>query len=87
MVSKKIAISQFTNTVIQHSEAFFRKLDEYECAVTFKHNNIEGNANSVLSVLSACANDGDEMLIICEGKDEKVALKKIVDALEHGNIK
>jgi len=55
---------------------------KYECAITFKHNNIEGNAKSVLSVLSVCANDGDEIEIICEGKDEKAALKAAVDMLE-----
>ncbi|MDD6440880.1 MAG: HPr family phosphocarrier protein [bacterium] len=43
---------------------------------------MEGNAKSVLSVLSVCANAGDEIEIICDGRDERAALRAIVDMFE-----
>lgn len=82
MVSKKIHVQSFSDVFFQNPDVFLKKIMKYECAITFKHNNIEGNAKSVLSVLSVCANDGDEIEIICEGKDEKAALKAAVDMLE-----
>lgn len=82
MISKKICVHSFSDTFFQNPDAFLKKIMKYDCTVTFKHNNIEGNAKSILSVLSVCANDGDEIEIICEGKDEKAALKATVDMLE-----
>lgn len=85
MISKKVYVHSFSDNVFQKPDEFCKRILKYECAITFKHNNIEGNAKSVLSVLSVCANVGDEIEIICEGKDEKLALKTVVDMFENGN--
>ena len=42
------------------------------------------NAKSVLSVLSACVQCGDEVTFTCNGEDEEEALKTIVKAIESG---
>lgn len=85
MVSKKVYVHSISDKIFRKPEEFWEKLLKYECTITFKHNNIEGNVKSVLSVLSVCANAGDEIEIICEGKDEKAALKAVADMFEHGN--
>lgn len=82
MVSKKVCVHSVSDSVFQKSDELCNKLLKYECIVTFKHNNIEGNAKSVLSILAVCADVGDEIEIICEGRDEKIALKTIVEMFE-----
>lgn len=84
MVNKIIHVHSISDNVFQKPDELWKRLLKYECTVTFKHNNIEGNAKSVLSVLSVCANAGDEIEIICEGKDEKAALKAVADMFENG---
>ena len=39
---------------------------------------------SVLSVLGACVKSGDVIEVICDGEDEEIALKTLVDAIEGG---
>ena len=84
MVNKKIHVHSISDHVFQKPDELWKRLLKYECRVTFKHNIIEGNAKSVLSVLSVCANAGDEIEIICDGRDEKAALKAVVDMFESG---
>ena len=86
MVSKKVYVHEFSDRLFQNADEFCRKILKYDCTVTFKHNNIDGNAKSVLSMLSVCANVGDEVEIFCEGSDEKVALKAIIEMFENGII-
>ena len=83
MVSKKVYVHNFSDKLFQGQDEFCKKTLKYECAITFKHNNIVGNAKSVLSVLSVCTSVGDEIEIICEGRDEKTALKAVVDMFEN----
>lgn len=84
MVSKKVHVHNFSDSIFQKSDEVCKRILKYECSVTFKHNNIEGNAKSVVSVLSVCTKVGDEIEIICEGRDEKLALKAVVDMFENG---
>ena len=82
MISRKVYVHDFATRIFQQTDEFCGRVMKYECSVTFRHNNIEGNAKSVLSMLSVCANAGDEVEIICEGRDEKAALKAIIAMLE-----
>ena len=52
--------------------------------ITYRNNNSEGNAKSVLSVLGACIKKGDEIEILCDGEDEKDALKTMIEIVESG---
>ncbi len=86
MISRKVAVHNLTSFSFQNVGAFCEKMLNYDCEITFKHCNIAGNIKSVLSVLGACINEGDEIEVICNGKDEKAAMKVIVDMLGHGPI-
>ena len=43
--------------------------------------NREFNAKSLLSVLSACVQQGDEIEVVCSGADEKEALQAVMALL------
>ena len=57
---------------------------KYKSSVTFQYDGGTANAKSVLSVLGACVKSGDEIELICDGEDEKEAMKAMVDAVEDG---
>lgn len=84
MISKKVSVHSFADGIFQNTDEFCKRIQKYDCTVVFKHNNIEGNAKSVLSMLSMCANAGDKIEVACEGPDEKIALKAIAEMFEKG---
>ncbi|MCC8067097.1 MAG: HPr family phosphocarrier protein [Clostridiales bacterium] len=59
---------------------------EYESKITIHFRDREYNAKSLLSVLSACVQSGDEIVMEFDGPDEEIAAEKIsafIDGL-HG---
>ena len=84
MVSKKVVITNPTGLHLRPAGLFYQTALEFACKITFRHNNSEGNAKSVLSVLGACIKKGDEIEILCDGEDEKDALKTMIEIVESG---
>ena len=58
--------------------------DRFKSLITFNFRGGTANAKSVLSVLGACIKSGTEIELVCEGEDEEIALKTLVDAIESG---
>ena len=44
------------------------------------------DAKSILGILSLCVKCGDEITIQCDGEDEQLALKKLVEVAKKGAI-
>lgn len=85
MVSQKVKIRNLTGLHLNPAGMLCKEAVKYKSMITFKYDGDSiANAKSVLSVLGACVKCGDELLIICEGEDEEIALKTIVDAIEDG---
>lgn len=84
MVKKKVIITNPTGLHLRPAGLFCKTALDYECKVTFQCKGAEGNAKSVLSVLGACVKNGDELEIICEGKDEIEALAAMAEIVESG---
>ena len=57
---------------------------KYKSLITFQYGGGTANAKSVLSVLGACVKCGDEIIIFCEGDDEKEALRSLVTVIKNG---
>ncbi|MCD7737115.1 MAG: HPr family phosphocarrier protein [Lachnospiraceae bacterium] len=55
---------------------------EYESKITFCFRDREYNAKSLLSVLSACVQSGDELIMRFEGPDEAAAAERISAFIE-----
>ena len=70
---------------ILHPAGIFSNIaNKFECRITFEYENSIANAKSVLSILGAGIKSGDEILLICEGKEEEKALKAMIEAVESG---
>ena len=88
MVSGKVVIKNPTGLHLRPAGLFCKTAMQYKSKITvhkeLRHEEITANAKSVLSVLGACVKSGDEIEIICEGKDEETALEEMVRLVEDG---
>ncbi len=88
MVSREVSIKNPTGLHLRPAGLFCRTAMQFVCKITIekknKNENIIANAKSVLSVLGSCIKCGDKINIICEGEDEEIALKEMVQIVEDG---
>lgn len=84
MVSQKVMIQNPTGLHLRPAGILCKAAMEYKSKVTFQYRDHTSNAKSVLSVLGACVKSGDEILLICEGEDEKEALEALITLIKNG---
>lgn len=84
MVSQKVTIKNPTGLHLRPAGILCKEAMQYKSLITFQYRRNTANAKSVLSVLGACIKSGDEIEFVCEGDDEEIALKAMVDAVENG---
>ena len=84
MVSQKVVIKNPTGLHLRPAGNLCKDAMQYKSLITFRFRESTSNAKSVLSVLGACVKCGDEIELICDGEDEKEALKSLVAAIEGG---
>ena len=84
MVTQKVIIKNTTGLHLRPAGFFCKQALEFKSKITFRRNETEGNAKSLLSVLGAAIKRGDEIEIICEGVDEEMALEAMVKIINEG---
>jgi len=84
MVSQKVVIKNPTGLHLRPAGILCKEAMKFKSLVTFTFRESTANAKSVLSVLGACVKCGDEIEFVCEGEDEELALKTLVDAVQSG---
>lgn len=84
MVSKKVIIKNPTGLHLRPAGILCKEAMQFKSLITFNFRGGTANAKSVLSVLGACIKSGTEIELVCEGEDEEIALKTLVDAIESG---
>lgn len=84
MVSQIVKIINPTGLHLRPAGIFCNTAGKFKCKVEFKYGDTVANAKSVLSVLGACIKEGDRIELMCNGEDEELALKTMVEAVESG---
>ncbi|MCM1105977.1 MAG: HPr family phosphocarrier protein [Blautia sp.] len=84
MVSEDVKITNPTGLHLRPAGNLCKEAMKFRCKVTFEYSGNVANAKSVLSVLGACIKSGDKITLVCEGEDEKEALKTLVAFIEGG---
>ena len=84
MVSQKIKIMNPTGLHLRPAGNLCKEAMKFKSLITFEYRNNVANAKSVLSVLAACVKCGDEIILQCDGADEKEALEDLVTLIESG---
>lgn len=84
MVSKKVVIKNPTGLHLRPAGILCKEAMQFKSLITFNFRGGTANAKSVLSVLGACIKSGTEIELICDGEDEEIALRTLIDAIESG---
>lgn len=84
MVKAKVKIKNPAGLHLRPAGIFCNEACRFDCSIVFRFRNTESNAKSVLSVLGACIKSGDEIELICDGKDEEKALSAMLQIVNDG---
>ena len=84
MVTHKVVVAESSGLHLRPAGKFGEVCLRFESKILIKKGAVTVNAKSVLGVLSARVQQGDEIEIICEGADEEEALATLVGALQDG---
>ena len=55
--------------------------DKFESQIHFKTEYMDVNAKSIINLISGTFRQGDKILCVCSGPDEKEALEAMIDVL------
>lgn len=83
MVERRVTIKNELGLHLRPAGLLCGKALEYECQVLIRFRNKEFNAKSVLGLLSACVQQMDEIVLVCNGKDEEKAADELAAFLEN----
>ena len=86
MVKGKVVVSNPSGLHLRPASILCRDAMRFKSKISFKTGNTIANAKSVLSVLGACVQCGDEIELICQGPDENEALKFLIEARANGLV-
>lgn len=78
MKSQIVAVNCAAGLHARPAAGFVKGSKQYQSDVRVKKGDKEGNAKSLVDILSLGVNCGDEIEIICDGADEDTALAGLV---------
>ena len=88
MVSQKVSIKNPTGLHLRPAGIFCKMAMQFTSKITVETSNrgdlVIANAKSVLSILGAAIKAGDEILIVCDGVDEVLALESMITIVQNG---
>ena len=82
MTEKQTSIQNSTGMHARPASTFAETAKNFKSKITVKTENGEGNATSVLMLMSLNMACGTKVTISAEGPDEKEAVKALVDLLD-----
>lgn len=84
MVTCKVVVEEPLGLHLRPAGMFCEICLRYESEIQIRKGNHTANAKSVLGVLAARVQQGDEIEIVCEGADENEALDALIAAVRGG---
>ena len=84
MVQQTVKLNSAMGIIVDSAGILCKEAMEFKSLITFRFRDNTANAKSVLSVLGACVKCGDEIELMCEGADEELAMKTLVEVIEAG---
>lgn len=84
MVTQKVVVAEPSGLHLRPAGKLCELCLKFESKISIKKGDSTANAKSVLGLLAARVTQGEEIEIVCDGKDEEQALKTVVAAIENG---
>lgn len=75
MISAEVTIENSEGIHIEPAELIARKAGRFDSTVHLKTEYMDVNAKSIINLVSAAFRKGDVVTVVCDGPDEKKALK------------
>lgn len=79
-----------TSLVVKHKNVIENRLiallvqeaNHFSCKISFQKDNKKINAKSIMGMMSLVLKEGDQIILIADGKDENAATESIKELLE-----
>lgn len=84
MVTQKVVVTEPLGLHLRPAGIFSEECLKYQSKIQIRKGTSLLNAKSVLGVLAARIQCGDELEILCEGEDEQEALEALVGLVNRG---
>lgn len=84
MVSEKVIINSINGIHLRPAGVIAEAAMKYSSSIYLANGDKKVNGKSLLSILSLGIRGGAEIEIVCDGKDEQLALKRLVEILQEG---
>lgn len=84
MIKKKVQVTNPSGLHLRPAGNLFQEAQKYRSDISIVYSDGTANAKSLLSILCACVKCGDEVELVCEGEDEKIAMKALLSAIRSG---
>lgn len=84
MVSQKVVVMEPTGLHLRPAGKLCEESMKYQSKIELRKGNHIANGKSVLGVLAARVQQGDEIEIRCEGEDEEEALLALTQLMQQG---
>lgn len=84
MVSQKIVVTEPTGLHLRPAGKLCEVSLKYQSKIQIVKGTHVANAKSVLGILAARVQQGDEIEILCEGTDEEEALSALMQLMQKG---
>ncbi|MGN0155500.1 MAG: HPr family phosphocarrier protein [Lachnospiraceae bacterium] len=84
MVTQKVVVAEPSGLHLRPAGKLCELSLKYQSKIQIKKGDSIANAKSVLGLLAARVQQGDEIEIICDGTDEQDALAALVGAVQEG---
>lgn len=82
MVTQKIVVAEVSGLHLRPAGKISEVCLRYTCKIQIRKGDHIANAKSVLGLLAARVQQGDEIEIICDGADESEALEAVIDVIQ-----
>jgi len=82
MIKEKITILNENGLHALPASKFVKLAEKFESNVTLKKGDIEVSGKSIMGILTLACEKGSIVILSCDGKDEKEALKALRKILE-----
>lgn len=84
MISRKVTIKNPTGFHLRPAGRLCEAALHYKSSIHFKRGSTDADVKSLLSVLGACVKCGDELVLSCDGEDEREAMEALTGLIESG---
>lgn len=84
MVTRKVVIAEPSGLHLRPAGKLCEVCQRYQSKIQIKKGDSVANAKSVLGLLAARVQMGDEVEVVCDGLDEQEALDKIIHVIKEG---